>query len=283
MSGKTLLSNCQACGHPYTYDSDAHNFSRKTCENCTTKIYVRTGKPVKHIEIFHTATPIKKEIRDWELEDFGKFLLGRNNLPTNKIIPFFETLLLLPEWQDIAKLCRIEKEEIYQRLHSENPLSLFELEPYFGRIKREFHRADNWGCSHWHSYINQRYATPTEKRRPQKTVPANESYKGVLNDEGYAVGEDCDISMVGFNFIITGKVHDKLSQTEVEELIILSGGGISKTVRDADFLVVGFNNQFKVTSKTKEADKWGVKKITPESLFNAINQSTATSQNRKAL
>ena len=56
----------------------------------------------------------------------------------------------------------------------------------------------------------------------------------------------------------------------VEELIVQAGGNISKTVREADYLIVGFNNQFKVTTKTREAERWGVQKITPDSLFAAL-------------
>lgn len=261
---------CQVCGHAYTFDSEISGFKRMTCEGCAARIYVRTGRKVKNIAIFHTDTPVKAHIEDWTFEDFGKTFLAKNTLSKKELNPFFVKLLSIPEWNDIAMLCHISAESITNIINDSNPISQYHLDPFYGIIKREIHRADNWGCEHWESYVQQRtgtYKSPHKHCRENAHLPA---YTGKLDDQGHAIGDKCEVEVEGFTFIITGKVHQTLSQAVVEELIVQAGGNISKTVRDADYLVVGFNNQFKVTSKTREAERWGVQKITPDSLFTAL-------------
>lgn len=261
---------CQVCGHAYTFDSEISGFKRMACENCTARIYVRTGRKVKNIAIFHTDTPVKSHIEDWTFEDFGKTFLSKNTLSKKELNPFFVKLLSIPEWNDIAKLCHVSAESITNIINDHTPIGQYHLDPFYGIIKREIHRADNWGCEHWESYVQQRTGTykAHHKRSPKNVnLPA---YTGKLDDQGHAIGDMCDVEVEGFNFIITGKVHQTLSQASVEELIVQAGGNISKTVREADYLIVGFNNQFKVTTKTREAERWGVQKITPDSLFAAL-------------
>ncbi|MBQ3240482.1 MAG: hypothetical protein IJB00_04775 [Akkermansia sp.] len=270
---------CQVCGHPYTFDIGTYGFKRMTCENCASRIYVRTGKKVKNIAIFHTETPIKEHIQDWTFEDFGKTFLTKNNIKTKELTTFFTKLLSIPEWNDIATLCHISAESVTAIINAPNPIGQYHLDPFYGIIKREIHRADNWGCEHWESYVQQRtgtYKVLCKRSKKSNHLPA---YTGKLDEQGHAMGDKCDVEVEGFNFIITGKAHQTLSQTAVEELIIQAGGYISKTVREADYLVVGFNNQFKVTSKTREAEKWGVQKITPDSLFAALNSQESYGAN----
>ena len=272
-------ATCQVCGHPYTFDTDTFGFKRMTCESCSCRIYVRTGRKVKNIAIFHTDTPVKSHIEDWTFEDFGKTFLAKNTLSKKELNPFFVKLLSIPEWNDIAKLCHVSAESITNIINDHNPIGQYHLDPFYGIIKREIHRADNWGCEHWESYVQQRTRTYDSVHKRYSSTDKLSVYTGKLNDLGHAIGEDCDVEVDGFSFIITGKVHQSLSQAEVEGLIIQAGGYISKTVRDADFLVVGFNNQFKVTSKTRDAERWGVQKITPDSLFTALNAQKNDRQN----
>lgn len=279
LSSKMLTTACQNCEYEYEFPADTFGLARITCPSCSSRLYVRTGRVVKHIHEFHSERTSSDNPADWQLGDFAEVILSSGRARAIDIIPFMEALTKIHEWPDIDYMDSKRRKEtdlsVTECLETtatvEKP---FQLSKIFNRLVGVFKRADNFGCSQLSSYITflKEGSIPKgeKKKRPTPISDDDFVYEGMVNDNGEAVGLDIPISISGKRFIITGKLDKK--RTEYESEILAAGGSISSTVSKADYLVIGENHKEKISRKAKEAQRYDVPAVTLNSLKKALSK-----------
>ena len=277
LSCRMLTTVCQNCGHQYEFPADIFGLARITCPSCSSRLYIRTGRVVKHIQGFHTERTDSENPADWQLGDFAEVILSSGSARNFDIIPFMEALTKLPEWPDIdymdSKRRKATDMSIVTCLKS-TPLveQPYQLAKIFNRLIGVFKRADNFGCSHLSSYITflKEGSIPKgeKNKRPAPISDEDFVYEGMIDDEGRAVGLNVPITIQGKRFILTGGFDKKKAAYEAD--IVSAGGIICSTVSKADYLVIGIPGSEKISRKARDAQRYGVLAVSMNALKNAL-------------